>query len=93
MAPLYDHGNSLWFDLPAADFHCIYLKCMPFAKIFERQSQFMRASDLDLGRLTDRVVAEIFRKVWGECIQEKTIAKMLYLVQRHISSVRKQMER
>lgn len=53
----------------------------------------MRASDLDLGRLTDRVVAEIFQKVWGECIQEKTIAKMLYLVQRHISSVRKQMER
>ena len=93
MAPLYDHGNSLWFDLPAADFHGIYRKCMPFAKIFERQSQFMRASDLDLGRLTDRVVAEIFRKVWGERIQEKAIAKMLYLVQRHISSVRKQMGR
>lgn len=90
MAPLYDHGNSLWFDLPAANFHCIWLKCMPFAKNFERQSQFMRASDLDLGRLTDRVVAEIFRKVWGERIQEKAIAKMLYLVQRHISSVRKQ---
>ena len=53
----------------------------------------MRAADLDLGRLTDRAVAEIFQKVWGERIQEKAIAKMLYLVQRHISSVRKQMGR
>lgn len=40
MAPIYDNGNSLWFDKPSSHFHIAFQHCMPFAKNFEKQKKY-----------------------------------------------------
>lgn len=87
MAPIYDNGNSLWFNKPSSAFHIAYQHCMPFAKNFEKQKKFMQKADLDLSVLSDDVVRQIFYDVWGSKAETAPIQKMMNLVCFHISKL------
>lgn len=80
MAPIYDNGNSLWFDEPSAHFRIAFQRCMPFAKNFEKQKKFMGKAGLDLGLLKEDVVRQIFYDVWGARAETPVIQKMMNLV-------------
>ena len=80
MAPIYDNGNSLWFDTSSSHFHVNYQHCMPFAKNFEKQKKYMEKADLDLGLLKEDQVRKIFYEVWGARAETPAIQKMVNLV-------------
>ena len=87
MAPIYDNGNSLWFDKPSSDFHITYQKCMPFAKNFEKQKKYMKEATIDLSVLTEEKVRPIFYKVWGARAENPAIQKMITLVLFNLSKL------
>lgn len=90
MAPIYDNGNSLWFDKSSSSFHINYMPCMPFVKKFEKQKRYMEKANVDLNRLTEEVVRQIFYDVWGSQTETPAIQKMTNLVWFHITKLQQQ---
>lgn len=93
MAPIYDNGNSLWFDKPSSAFHIAYQHAMPFAKNFEKQKKFMQKADIDLSLLTEDTVRQIFYDVWGDKAEMPSIQKMMNLVWFNITRLQEQFGR
>lgn len=90
MAPIYDNGNSLWFDKPSSNFHINYMPCMPFARKFEKQKRYMEKANVDLNRLTEEGIRQIFYDVWGSQAETPVIQKMTNLVWFNITKLQQQ---
>ena len=90
MAPIYDNGNSLWFDKPSSSFRIANQHCMPFNSTFEKQKKHMKKADLDLGLLNEDTVRQIFYDVWGARAETPVIQKMINLVWFNITKLQSQ---
>jgi len=65
MAPLFDHGNSLWYDRLSSRINRNELTCKPFFRTFEEQNYALRAFSPSFSQLSHDFVQQAAQEIFS----------------------------
>lgn len=85
LAPIFDNGNSLWYDQMDYDMVLINQPSKPFKKTWKVQVKLIKQSDCSINRLTPEFIEKAATDIFTGGLPEQRIRNIIRLVRRNVS--------